>query len=32
MLAEVTDDTYLLERIITGDKTWEYGYGIKRKA
>ena len=28
-LNEVNDDTELLKRIITGEKTWVYGYDVE---
>ena len=32
MLATFNDDPDLLKKVITGDKSWVYGYDIKTKA
>ena len=32
MLNDVNDDPNLLKRIITGDKSWVYGYDVETKA
>ena len=32
MLNDVNDDPDLLERVITGDESWVYGYDVKNKA
>ena len=32
MLNDVNDDPDLLKRVITGDKSWVYGYDVEHKA
>ena len=32
LLNDINDETNLLKRVITGDETWVYGYGVESNA